>query len=450
METTRFKGNGDEPNWVSELKRHDETSPQQKWGVIAEFATPEELKHAARRVRDAGYTKWDTLTPFPVHGIDEEMGIKPTILPWFTLTLGLTGTLTGILLQWYTNAYDYPFLISGKPQWSLPANIPVAYELTILFAAWTTFFAVLGLNMLPQWFHPVFRHPRMARYTGDRFALLIEAKDPMFDAERVRALLVDAGGSELETLFAPKKSAPLPRLVIGVAVLVSMLALVPPAFALKARHNKSPKPRIHIIQDMDMQPKFKAQAPSPLFAKLHGDPRASVMPPAGTVARGDRFANPVHDGGRTNAMPAEGEVEKPEEQSWVAAVPADYQVDSAFLDRGQERFAVYCTPCHGLTGAGDGMIAKRAGFLAESQAASGRSTGMSWVKPANLADERIAAQPVGQIYNTITNGLNNMKPYRGQIPAGDRWAIASYVKALQLSQTTSVDSLTQEQRAKLE
>ncbi len=439
VNTPRFLDSVPEPQWVRTLKAHDDDSPQEVYGVIAEYGTPAELMAASRRVRDSGYTKWDTLTPFAVHGIDDDMGIKPTILPWFTLALGLTGTLTGVLLQWYTNAHDYPFMISGKPQWSLPANIPVAYELTILFGAWTTFFAMVGLNVLPQWFHPVFRLPRMKRYTDDRFAILIEAKDPMFDAERARALLADTGGTELETLHAPKRTAPLPSIFVGVAVIATMVALVPPALALKGRFAKSDKPRFHIIQDMDMQAKYKAQAPSPLLGRLRGDDRASVLWPEGTVARGQKFADPVHETGATAP------------EAWVSAVPEEYEVDAAFLARGEERFAVYCTPCHGAAGVGDGLVSQRAASLAEAQAASGFSTGMAWVAPANLADPRIVAQPVGQIYNTITNGLNNMKPYKGQIhAASDRWAIASYVKALQISQTASVNSLTDEQRQQLD
>ena len=88
-------------------------------GIVAYFADTDGLMAAARKVRDAGYKRWDSYTPFPVHGIDDAMGIKPTILPWIVLVMGLTGLSLGILLQWYTNAFDYVFLISGKPDWSL-------------------------------------------------------------------------------------------------------------------------------------------------------------------------------------------------------------------------------------------------------------------------------------------------------------------------------------------
>jgi mono/diheme cytochrome c family protein len=424
---------GDDPRWVRQLKSHDDESPQQLWGVVAEYRTPKELMAASRKVRDAGFKRWDTITPFPVHGIDEAMGIKPTILPWFTLAAGLTGLTTGVLLQWYTNAYDYPYLISGKPQFSLPANIPVMFELTILFSAFTTLFAMLGLNLLPEFFHPIFRHPRMPRFASDRFAVVIEARDKAFDRERVEALLRSTGASSVDAAFSPEKRAPIPAPILGVGVIIASLLLIPPALVAKSRVSKSEKPRIHIIQDMDMQPKSKAQAPNRLFASLFGDERASVLPPEGTVSRGDLFIDDaVYQGQDDNG-------------NWLTAVPADFTVDQEFLERGQNRYMITCFPCHGMVGAGDGLVAKRAKDLTDSGAA-----GMAWAIPANLADQRIVDQPIGQIYGTITNGLNNMKGYRSQLEASDRWAIATYVRALQVSQNASLESLSPEQRAELE
>src|SRR3954454_2244828 len=99
-------------------------------GLLAEYDDIDAILNAARTVRRAGFLRWDVHSPFPIHGIDYAMGIKPTILPWLVLGAGLFGLVGGILLQWFTNAFDYPFLISGKPIWSLPANIPVIFECT--------------------------------------------------------------------------------------------------------------------------------------------------------------------------------------------------------------------------------------------------------------------------------------------------------------------------------
>src|SRR6185436_16744213 len=100
-------------------------------GLLAEYETPKGLIAAAEKVRNAGFKNWDTFTPFPVHGIDAAMGTKATILPWLILGGGLTGCLTAVTFQWWANAVDYPFKISGKPFWSLPANIPITFELTV-------------------------------------------------------------------------------------------------------------------------------------------------------------------------------------------------------------------------------------------------------------------------------------------------------------------------------
>ncbi|MFV2072682.1 MAG: DUF3341 domain-containing protein [Thermoanaerobaculales bacterium] len=159
------------------------------YGYLAEFDRVDELLLAAARVRDAGYTCWDAHTPFVIHGLDAAMGIKKTVLPYIVFFAGLTGTAAGILLQWFTNAFDYPFLISGKPLFSLPANIPVAFETTILFAAAGALLGMLALNRLPQLYHPLFHSGRFKRATDDRFFISIEAADPLFEATATRALL---------------------------------------------------------------------------------------------------------------------------------------------------------------------------------------------------------------------------------------------------------------------
>lgn len=161
--------------------------------ILAEFDSVDSVLAAAEKVRDAGYKKWDVHTPFPVHGIDDAMGIKPTILPWLVLGGGITGCIGGLVLAWYTNAFEYPFLTSGKPQFSLPANIPVVFETTVLLAAFGAVFGMLGLNRLPWHYNPLFRKKGFARVTNDRFVVVIEATDPLFDQTRTGELLGSLG-----------------------------------------------------------------------------------------------------------------------------------------------------------------------------------------------------------------------------------------------------------------
>jgi hypothetical protein len=128
--------------------------------LLAEFADVDGVMTAARGLRDAGFRNWDVHSPFPIHGIDAAMGIRPTRLPWMALIGGITGLFAGLLLAWWTNAVDYTFLISGKPRFSLPANIPVIFETTVLFAALATVFGMLLLNRLPTLYNPLLNAQR--------------------------------------------------------------------------------------------------------------------------------------------------------------------------------------------------------------------------------------------------------------------------------------------------
>jgi hypothetical protein len=167
-------------------------------GVMGEFADVDAVGKAARKIRAAGFTKWDVHSPFPIHGIDHAMGTKPTILPWLVLGGGLVGLVSGLVLQWFTNAFDYRFMISGKPYMSLPAFIPVVFELTVLLAALTAVFGMFLLNLLPMLYNPLLKIERFRRVTNDRFFVVIDAADPKFDEAKVAAMMVEMGAMAVE------------------------------------------------------------------------------------------------------------------------------------------------------------------------------------------------------------------------------------------------------------
>ena len=185
---------------MSVIREEQRVSQEDFFGYLVEFGTVDEVAHAAAKVRDAGYENWDVHSPFPIHGMDRAMGVKYTKLPLVVLGGGLTGLGVALLMQWWMNAYHYPLVISGKPVWSIPANIPVTFELTILFAALTTVFGMFAFNQLPQWRHGVFSGSNFARATDDRFFISIEAKDPRFDSKKTADFLATLGGSEVEAL----------------------------------------------------------------------------------------------------------------------------------------------------------------------------------------------------------------------------------------------------------
>lgn len=168
------------------------------YGLLAEFATPAQLYRACEGVRDAGYTRWDAHTPFPVHGLDRAMGMRRSVLPWIILVMALTGGLLGFALQTWVHSSAYPLVISGKPTFSWPAYVPITFELSVLFGALGAVFGMLGLQQLPMHYHPLFHSQRFERFSDDTFFVSIEASDPRFDAAVTRKLLADLGSRHVE------------------------------------------------------------------------------------------------------------------------------------------------------------------------------------------------------------------------------------------------------------
>ena len=170
------------------------------YGLLAEFSNPGALLHAAERVRTAGYRYFDTHSPFPIHGMDRAMGLGHSKVGFLVLGGGITGLITGFLLQWWTGGYDYPINVGGRPFFAWEPSIPVIFELTILFSAFGAVFGMLGLNGLPRPYNPLFYSREFTRATDDAFFLHIAATDKRFDLERTRQLLFDIGALNVEVI----------------------------------------------------------------------------------------------------------------------------------------------------------------------------------------------------------------------------------------------------------
>ena len=170
------------------------------YGILAEFDTPADAMHAAERVRDAGFTKWDVFTPFPVHGMDKAMGMKSSKVGWFSFIGGVTGYTTGMLMIWWMNAYDYPLVVGGKPMFSPFGAFPPSYELTILLGSFGAIFGMLFLNRLPRLHHPLLKHQRFALATHDKFFVVIETADPKYSDVETRKLLENAGSKLIQVV----------------------------------------------------------------------------------------------------------------------------------------------------------------------------------------------------------------------------------------------------------
>jgi Protein of unknown function (DUF3341) len=170
---------------------------KQIYGLMAEFDTTTDIVKAAEKMRDAGYTKTDAFSPFPIHEMDEALGVKRSILPYLVFGGGIAGLLLGMGMQYYMSVIDYPIMVGGRPHFSLPAFIPPAFELTILLAAFTAVFGMILLNGLPRPHHPVFNVPRFSLASREKFFLLIETEDPKFDYEETKKFMESLNPQEV-------------------------------------------------------------------------------------------------------------------------------------------------------------------------------------------------------------------------------------------------------------
>lgn len=214
----------------------------------------------------------------------------------------------------------------------------------------------------------------------------------------------------------------MPRWVTPLLLLLVALSLIPFAVIARARATKSASPRLHLVLNMDNQQRYAAQQANPWFA----DGRAMRPPIEGTIARGrleldDHYFRGTIDGGYADTLPDEVEL------------------TMALVERGKERYGIFCAPCHGLSGYGDGVVARRAEQLQQA----------TWIPPTSFHVEPALTRPVGHLFHTISHGIRTMPAYGSQIPVEDRWAIVAYLRALQRSQNASIDDVPADRRSQL-
>ncbi|HEX4925635.1 MAG TPA: DUF3341 domain-containing protein, partial [Bdellovibrionales bacterium] len=158
-------------------------------GLVGIWSDEHSVLKAAEAAKNAGFTKFDAITPFPVHGMDDAMGLKRSWLPWVTFVMGAFGCAFAIWLQWYVAAYDWPLNIGGKPFFSLPAFIPVAFELTVLIGGLSTVAALFYMCGLPKVNPPIID----TRLTDDKFAIFIPENDTGYNVEKIDKLFRQLG-----------------------------------------------------------------------------------------------------------------------------------------------------------------------------------------------------------------------------------------------------------------
>ncbi|MEN8863475.1 MAG: DUF3341 domain-containing protein [Lentimonas sp.] len=174
----------------------------ESYGIIASYPDTPSFFHAAEKVRDAGYKKWDTYSSFPVHGMPAAQGQPRSKVPVFTFFGGITGFTLGTFIVWFMNAYDYPLIVGGQPFFSPVFPFPIMYELTILLSAFGTLGGMFITNLLPQHYNSLFNSEKFLEVSGDRLVIAIEARDSQYDPEATRRFLEEIGGTDIEEVSA--------------------------------------------------------------------------------------------------------------------------------------------------------------------------------------------------------------------------------------------------------
>ncbi len=188
-------------NTASQSQPETSISPTvgRPFAILAQYENPADAMHAAEQVRDAGYKIWDVHSPFPVHGMDEAMGLKNSPVGYFTFLGGVAGFTIGMTMIWWMGAVDYPIVVGGKPLFSPLFAFPVSYELTILLAAFGSVFGIFFLNRLPKWYNPLFKNRRFELgANNDKFFIAIETADPRYSETETRKLLESTGSKHIE------------------------------------------------------------------------------------------------------------------------------------------------------------------------------------------------------------------------------------------------------------
>jgi mono/diheme cytochrome c family protein len=341
-------------------------------------------------VRSGVNGKLEAYTPYPVHGIDEALGLKKSPIAGMVLVAAILGAVAALALQLWTSGVDYPLTTAGKPYFSWEAFVPIMFELTVLFAAFTAGLGMLLLlNRLPFFRHPMLRAKSIPLITRDRFALAVESDGNGLDTERIAALLRQSGATAVEVLEMPPAPGPAsPRFFVGILLGLGLACLVA-GYATYWAMKLFPKaiPMIHMLD----QPRLDPQAASDFFSNGSG----MRMPVEGTVSS---LSIPYTVGDLDSAA--------------ALGNPLPRSAEVLLLGRGL--YNDYCSVCHGILG--DGRATLTAAYEA---------------KPANLSSRNIVDLPDGEMYHVIMKGKNSMPSYAEDLSQDERWSVVHYVRALQ-------------------
>lgn len=368
------------------------------YSVSAIFNSPDDIISAAKKTEAAGYKNWDVHTPYPIHGMDNAMKLKPSKLGYVTLTFGLTGAVVALLFMYWALSINYPMNIGGKPFFALPAFIPVTFEVTVLLATVCT---VLGMITFFFWFpnnsHPLHDTQYMKTVAVDKFGITIEASDPQFDEAKVSEFLRSIGSTSLEKIYFPieeKRKVFEPKFILFLLV-IAFVVSGSTYFALNKLMYMDP------FNWMMEQDRLNPQHSSEMFKDNFG-----MRPPVeGTVARG--------------YLPYEF---KGKPEPTVPLVNPVFPTEKA-LALGKKKYDTFCSPCHGWYGDGAARLNNQ------------------YPNPPSFHSAKVVNWADGNIYHVIVNGQNVMSSYAALLTPEERWSVVLYIRALQRAKNATVEDI---------
>ncbi len=371
-------------------------SERRLYGITALFDNPEKVLSASKAVADEGFKNFDTYTPYPIHGLDNAMKLKRSMIGAITLILGMTGVVSLVLFTWWTNSVDYPLIIGGKPHFAWPSYVPLMFEMGVLVGAVSTVIALLAIWLgLPRNSHPLHDTKFIRRVSDDSFGICIEAQDPKFDEKRTAEFLRTLGAGTVELAYYELHDLSLKQKVLDPKFIVAIIVVaVVSSGTVYFGLNKLLL--IRPWSSLNNQEKVLPETRSDFYA----DGFAMRPPVEGTVARSQmpyEFINDPVSAGKYMKNPL---------------LPTPY-----VMQVGQRDFNTYCSPCHGYFADGDSRLQGQ------------------FPNPPSFHTDSLRLAPDGLYYEVITNGFQGVMPsYARQIPRDERWEIIWYIRALQKSQ----------------
>ncbi len=362
------------------------------YSVTGLFDTADDIINAAKTISGEGFKNWDVNTPYPVHGMDYAMKLKSSPLGYFTLFFGLSGATLALLFMWYTMAVDYPNIIGGKPFFPLPAFIPITFEVTVLLGSLGTVAVMIFFFFkLPNNSHPLQDTNYIRSVSVDKFGVSIEAKDPMFEEDKIKDYLKSLGAKDIETIYYDDEEIHDTRKIFEPKFIIFLVfvSIVSSGVAYLALNKVAFAPPWNFMMNQD---KLNPQKPSDFFADGFG-----MRPPVnGTVSRSDVFV-PV------------GDVKDSLWKSYDNPQP----LTEKSLNLGRKKFNIYCSPCHGMYARGKSRLRGQ------------------FPSPPSLHSAKVRNWKDSKIFEIITIGQNSMPSYASQLTVHERWAVVNYVRALQ-------------------